>query len=353
MGPVMALSGSYDGRLVLGEVTVRPVRGVAEQRRWDALVAHHHYLAFHGLFGRALRHVAVHGEMWIALLGWTAGAFKVVARDAWIGWSPEQQFARLHLIANNSRFVMLTDRGRVPNLASRVLALSLRRVAHDMRARHGFPVVLAETFVDPSRFSGTCYRASNWRRLGLTRGFSRVPGGSARWRENGQPKEVYVYALEAQAREALCATEEPPEWQLGAKDEPIPAEDLRSLHAFLEVLPDFRGSVRNSVFGPPLPDPVGPTVPGHCSSLARVCRPQSTGTGRSSPPQWGTERFPRAVHGRGPRHRPSAGGQAVEIAGHDSSTTNRSPKRIASSGRTWCQNSGGARHFRCTPRSAK
>ena len=114
MGPVMARSGSFDGRVVLGEVTVRPVRGVAEQRRWDALVAHHHYLAFHGLFGRALRHVAVQGEMWLALLGWTAGAFKVGARDAWIGWSPEQQFARLHLIANNSRFVMLTDRGGFP-----------------------------------------------------------------------------------------------------------------------------------------------------------------------------------------------------------------------------------------------
>ena len=114
-----------------------------------------------------------------------------------------------------------------------------------------------------------------------------------------------------------------------------------------------KGSVRNSVFGPPWPDPVGPTVLGHCSSLARVCRAQSTGGVRSSPPQWCTERFPRAVHGRGPLSRPSAGGQAVEIAGHDSSTTNRSPKRIASSGRTWCQNSGGARHFRCTPRSAK
>ena len=114
-----------------------------------------------------------------------------------------------------------------------------------------------------------------------------------------------------------------------------------------------QGSVRNSVFGPPWPAPVGPTVLGHCSSLARVCRAQSTGGGRSSPPQWGTERFPRAVHGRGPLIRPSAGGQAVEIAGHDSSTTNRSPKRIASSGRTWCQNSGVARHFRCTPHSAK
>ena len=79
------------------------------------------------------------------------------------------------------------------NLASRVLGLSLRRVSRDMRALHGYPVLMAETFVDPSRFLGTCYRAANWRWLGLTRGYSREPGGSARWRVNGQPKEVFVY----------------------------------------------------------------------------------------------------------------------------------------------------------------
>ena len=174
------------------------------------------------------------------MLGWTAGAFKVGARDRWIGWSPEQQFARLHLIANNSRFLMLMERGEVPNLASRILALSLRRVAQDMRAQHGFPVVLAETFVDPSRFSGTCYRASNWRSLGWTRGFSRVPGSPVRWRENGQRKEVYVYALQARAREALCALEVPVDWQVGAQGEPMPAVALRSLRVFLEALPDFR-----------------------------------------------------------------------------------------------------------------
>ena len=112
----MATSGSVGDRLVPGDVTVRPVLGVAQQRRGDALVAQHHSLAFHGLFGRALRHVAVQGERWLALGGWTAGAFKVGARDAWIGWSAQQQFARLPLIANNSRFVMLTQRGRFPNL---------------------------------------------------------------------------------------------------------------------------------------------------------------------------------------------------------------------------------------------
>ena len=223
----------------LRDVEVRPVRGVEERRRWDALMARHHYLPFHGLFGKSLRHVAVRGETWLALLGWQAGAFKVGVRDAWIGWSREQQFSRLHLIANNSRFAVLEE-GRVPNLASRALGLSLRRLARDMRDAHGYPVLLAETFVDPSRFAGTCYRASNWRSLGRTRGYSREPGGSARWRENGRPKEVHVYEMEKDAPAALCCGELPGDWRAGAGAAPPSPPELRSLHAFLEDMPDFR-----------------------------------------------------------------------------------------------------------------
>ena len=114
------------------------------------------------------------------------------------------------------------------------------------------------------------------------------------------------------------------------------------------------GSVRNSVFGPLWPGPVVPIVLCHCSSSVLSERPESPDAGRGSVANWGTERYPRAVHGRGPLHRPSAGGQAVDTTeyAHDHSTTKRSPKRIANSGRAWCQNSGGACHpsFR---RSAK
>ncbi len=155
----------------------------------------HHYLAFHGVIGKGLRHVAVHGETWLALIGWQP------ARSSWarviagsvVGRG--SRFRRLHLIANNSRFVILTP-GRVPNLASRVLGLSLRRLSEDIQAVHGYPALLAETFVDVSRFAGTCYRASNWRSLGLTRGFAREPGGAARWRHHGQPKEVFVFGTD-------------------------------------------------------------------------------------------------------------------------------------------------------------
>ena len=212
----------------LRSVTVRPTWGAEEHRRWDALVESHHYLPFHGVFGKGLRHVAILGSIWLALIGWQPGAFKLAARDRWVGWSAEQQFRRLHLIANNARFVILTP-SPVPNLASRVLGLSLRRLSRDMQAVHGYPVLLAESFVDPARFAGTCYRASNWGSLGLTRGYARQPGGSARWRHHGQPKEIFVFELTANAAEALSRAETPAQWYGEPRTEPMAAPRLRSL----------------------------------------------------------------------------------------------------------------------------
>ena len=103
------------------------------------------------------------------MLGWCAGAFKVAVRDHWIGWAREVQCRRLHLVANSCRFLVLPGRP-MPNLASKVLTLSRRRLSADLQARFGHPVLLAETFVDPSRFKESCYRAANWTLSGQTRG---------------------------------------------------------------------------------------------------------------------------------------------------------------------------------------
>ena len=230
-----------DQAIDLRAVRVRPTWGAEERRRWDELVACHHYLPFHGLFGKGLRHVATLGPTWLALIGWQAGAFKLAARDRWIGWSAEQQFQRLHLIAQQVRFVILTPHP-VANLASRVLGLSLRRLSGDMRAVHGYPVFVAETFVDVGRFSGTCYRASNWRSLGLTRGYGRESGGSARWHYHGQPKEIFVYELTDNATGALSQAETPAEWHGEPQTEAMAAPQLRSLFAFLGEVPEYRGA---------------------------------------------------------------------------------------------------------------
>ncbi len=226
-----------DSAIALRAVTVRPTRGGREHRLWDRLVEEHHYLRFHGIVGKGLRHVALHGETWLALIGWQPGAFKLAARDRRIGWSQEQQFRRLHLVCNNSRFVILTH-GRAPNLASRVLGLSLRRLSAG-QAVHGYPAFLAETFVDVSRFTGACYRASNWRSLGLTRGFARESGGTARWCHHGQPKEIFMYEL---AAEALSRDGIPEEWNAQQHDDaaPMAAPRLRSLFECLGEAPECR-----------------------------------------------------------------------------------------------------------------
>ena len=109
-------------------VSARPFRDATEQAKWDRLMDAHHYPGFRCLFGGGLRHVAeTSGGRWVALVGWAPGAFKIKARDAWIGWAPEQQFGCLSLVANNTRFLVLPGFNG-GNLASRVLSLSLRRV---------------------------------------------------------------------------------------------------------------------------------------------------------------------------------------------------------------------------------
>ena len=128
----------------------------------------------------------------------------------------------------------------VPNLASRVLGLSLRRLAGDMQREHGYGVLLAESFVDRARFAGTCYRAANWRSLGFTGGYARQPGAVPEWRHHGQPKEVLVYELEADARAALGQPEEDPAWQGPERTAPPPAPALRSLFDCLGEVEDYR-----------------------------------------------------------------------------------------------------------------
>ncbi|HHY45726.1 MAG TPA: ISAs1 family transposase [Firmicutes bacterium] len=172
-----------------------------EEPKWDELMRTHHYLGFERLVGESLKYVAILCDQWVALIGWGTAAFKCVSRDRWIGWSPEQQWQRLRFITNNQRFLILPG-SHIPNLASKALSLNLRRLSADWQAIFGHPVVLAETFVDPSRFAGTCYLAANWTPLGRTRGFGRNGG---RYYHHGNPKTVLVYPIYPDARALLSA----------------------------------------------------------------------------------------------------------------------------------------------------
>ena len=222
--------------LNLLDITRRPV-AVDEAARFTALLDAHHYLGAVAKIGHTLWYVATWQGPWLALLVISAAAWKCAARDRWIGWERRYQYDRLHLIANNSRFLILPE-GRRPNLASRVLGLCERRVAADWQARFGYPLWLLETFVDPRFFRGTGYRAANWLEVGETRGYRRTRAGYSP--QAGTPKRVLVRPLIADARPRLAHPVLDPRYHPGAPKLMLRAEQRRSLPAFFAEVPDPR-----------------------------------------------------------------------------------------------------------------
>jgi len=189
----------------LRDLVVRPIQ-LQERAQWRQLMQAHHYLGAGHRFGEALEYVAEIHDQWVALLGWAGAAWKNRHRDGWIGWDVAVRERRLHLLANNTRFLILPGVTR-KNLASKVLGLTLQRLSADWEARYGHPILLVETFVDPRRFAGTCYRAAGWIPLGPTRGFARRGTGYVL---HGQPKILWVRAVHPDARRWLAAPWAPP-----------------------------------------------------------------------------------------------------------------------------------------------
>jgi len=218
-----------------------------ERPRWRALLAEHHYLGCAPTVGEALCYVATDEGQWVALLGWAAAALKCQARDAWIGWDAALKARRLHLVANNVRFLRLPGPPR-PNLASQVLARTLRRLSADWQARYGHPILLAETFVDPARFRGTCYRAAGWVPLGLTKGYGRRHNG---YYAHGTPKRLFVRPLRPDAARQLAAPFPPPRQEVRAMVDVnrLPLDGAGGLLEVLRTLPDprKRRGIRHSV----------------------------------------------------------------------------------------------------------
>ncbi|WP_337954672.1 Druantia anti-phage system protein DruA [Ferrovum myxofaciens] len=139
---------------VLSEIQVRPVeRG--EETRYQEQMVRHHYLGGLPKIGETVWYVATWREEWVAQLSISAAALKCGVRDRWIGWDFRSQYGRLKLIANNSRFLILPDWHR-PNIGSRVLSLTERRVVTDWQTRFGHPLLLLETFVDPGASMVAC-----------------------------------------------------------------------------------------------------------------------------------------------------------------------------------------------------
>lgn len=170
-------------------------------RLCKALLAQHHYLGAGRLCGAQLRYLIVSAHQGVlGALAFSAPAWRVSARDRFIGWSETARAANLGAVVANSRFLILPQ-VRVPHLASHVLALSAKRLPQDWAARYGQRPLLLESFVERARFKGTCYRAANWLHVGASAGRGRQDGGRERALS---VKDIYLYPLQSDWRSRLC-----------------------------------------------------------------------------------------------------------------------------------------------------
>jgi hypothetical protein len=221
-------------RQVLSGLQVRPVER-SEEGRYQDQMARHHYLGALPKIGETLWYVATWCEHWVAQLSISAAALKCGVRDRWIGWDCRSQYGRLKLIANNSRFLILPDWHR-PNIGSRILSLTERRIVADWPAHFGHALLLLETFVDPRRFHGGVYRAANWIELGLTQGYRRTREGYSD--EAQAPKRVFVRPLCRDARARLTDRER---FELtGAPKIMLNADQMRALPQCFTLIADPR-----------------------------------------------------------------------------------------------------------------
>ncbi|HLI82374.1 MAG TPA: Druantia anti-phage system protein DruA [Bryobacteraceae bacterium] len=189
--------GPLDGLLPL---EFQQVRRTEQEPLFDSLIEQYHYLRYQQPVGEHLKYlVSAKGQV-IACLAWSSAVRHLASRDRFIGWSAEVRKRNLHLLAYNSRFLILPW-VQVPHLASHILGRMAKLVARDWQAMYAHPIYWLETFVDPARFQGTCYRAANWRVLGHTTGRGKnAPSKKPRF----PVKEVLALPLTARFRELLA-----------------------------------------------------------------------------------------------------------------------------------------------------
>jgi hypothetical protein len=176
------------------------VRGSHKEKLWNYLIDQYHYLGYTQIVGSYLKYLVYLNNQLAACVGWGSAAWKVGCRDRFIGWDTQQRKNNLCCIANNVRFLILpwVD---VKHFASKVLALSARVLPHDWYHDFSQQLVLVETFVDRSRFLGTCYRAANWIYVGNTKGLAK---SGASYQHHGIIKSVFVYPLVRHFKRRLC-----------------------------------------------------------------------------------------------------------------------------------------------------
>jgi len=183
------------------DLTLAWAKGNKLESTWNQLVQNHHYLGHKVIVGRCIKYLVKKDEQVVAAISFSSAAWNLEDRDIVLAEIGVPPWDMRDLVINNSRYLLLCKKG-TPNMASRILAFATSRIADDWHRYYAVRPQVVETFVEPSRFEGTCYKAANWVFVGRTRGF-RKTGSSHR---NSQlPKLVFLYGLSSGVRNRLCA----------------------------------------------------------------------------------------------------------------------------------------------------
>ncbi len=177
-----------------------PVRRTAQEPLFNSLMEEYHYLGYEQPVGEHLKYLVWAQGRPVACVAWSSAPRHIGARDRYIGWSAEARRRNIRFIAYNTRFLILPW-VRVAHLASHILGRMVARISEDWQRIYGHPIYFLETFVDPERFRGTCYRAANWIFLGKTTGRGKQ---SNSYVPNRSIKEVLGYPLTKRFRELLA-----------------------------------------------------------------------------------------------------------------------------------------------------
>ncbi|OGF63816.1 MAG: hypothetical protein A2Y62_03465 [Candidatus Fischerbacteria bacterium RBG_13_37_8] len=171
----------------------------SENTLWEYLVWKYHYLGYKGVMGRFLKYLIYMEDIPVGCIGFTGAALRVSDRDSWIGWDDEVRRKNLKHVANNFRFVLFPW-VRVKYLASHILSKAIPLLAEDWQRQYNVAIYLVETFIEQERFQGTCYKASNWKHVGQSRGYAKTKKA---YRCHGIIKDVYVYPTMSNSLELL------------------------------------------------------------------------------------------------------------------------------------------------------
>lgn len=185
---------------LLGVIRLERVIGSSALSLWREYIERYHYLGYTQLPGAQIRYFIYAEDQLVALLSFSAAAWKTAPRDQFIGWNCVQRIKNLNYIINNSRFLILPWI-RSANLASKILSLSAQQLPRDWLELYAYQPVLLETFVDFQRFAGGCYKAANWIHVGKTTGRGKLDRNH---QATIPEKSIWLYPLVKKFKKILC-----------------------------------------------------------------------------------------------------------------------------------------------------